>query len=389
MDPFTPSAIDRLSEGLNRLQELAPQLEHIIGTSISYRDVTGLEEVDDSLPSSFDEDFDPFDPNILVNLPPIGQPGSQSAVSQIEAPDVEKYNDQKSGPLVSIDCGIVRLGETENGSVIALRACIVKIIDSTPPSIQLFRTGPIYLHNSHKMQLLHQMGIDLGRPDQFVELDNAIPPQPIRVRSGVAKDSHAYGDRFRNWFERLVQQIAVSEIENGTILLDGALTVRTIDTPTSFLQNLAKIAGEKGNNIVAVSKQSELLVGGRSIRFWLNDKPRCCCYRLLSNIIKRDGELRVLGNVYAARFTNLGITFRMDVQAAPGKTDGEAIGRFYNSALMRGGYPDALVLAHAHSYFTSPHVLQLQAQAGAKYQFKPEPEVQLTGIFAPFGGRFK
>jgi len=105
--------------------------------------------------------------------------------------------------------------------------------------------------------------------------------------------------------------------------------------------------------------------------------------------MRREDTERVLGNAYAARFSVLGPTFRMDVKAVDGQTDNEAINQFYNSALMRGGYPDILVRAHTHSYFTSADVVQLQAQAGAKYRLVPRGEVDLSGIFGPFGGRFK
>ena len=79
----------------------------------------------------------------------------------------------------------------------------------------------------------------------------------------------------------------------------------------------------------------------------------------------------------------------MDVKSIRGQTDDEAIGQFYSSVQMRSGYPDILVRAHTHSYFTSPNVIQLQAQAGAKYKLVPEGEVELTGNLDSFGGRLK
>jgi hypothetical protein len=105
--------------------------------------------------------------------------------------------------------------------------------------------------------------------------------------------------------------------------------------------------------------------------------------------MSRERSERVLGNTYAARFSPVGSTFRMDVKPVEGQRHREAISRFFESTLMRSGYPDILVRAHAHSYFTSPHVTHLQAQAGAKYKLTPQPEAELTSIFGPFGGRFK
>lgn len=235
------------------------------------------------------------------------------------------------------------------------------------------------------------MGIHLKRPDIFVELDETDPEKarPIRVKSGVADDAHQYGDRFRNWLERLVQSIAVASVQNGIILFDGALTLRTRDTSSNYLMDLARLANNNGNAIIAISKQSMLQVMGKSIRFWLNDAPTQACYRWLTPLMSEDRKDRILGNAYAVRFSPLGPTFRTDVKAVEGQSYEEAINQFYSSALMRGGYPDILVRAHAYSYFTTPDVVQLQAQAGAKYSLIPQGEVNLRGIFAPFGGRFK
>ncbi len=107
-----------------------------------------------------------------------------------------------------------------------------------------------------------------------------------------------------------------------------------------------------------------------------------------SNQARGWGE-RVLGNVYSARFSTLGPTFRTDVKATRGGTDKEALDQFFSSARMRGGYPDILVRAHALSYFSSEAVMQLQAQACAKFGLRPRPEVSRAATFAPFGGRYK
>jgi hypothetical protein len=370
------SPVDELTTLLDEIESLAPTRAEAAGTRILLRG-TDEEPVDDSLPveEAVEEQYGDGD------LP--------SAIPVADAP-LSSFLKEQAGPLAAVDCGIVRLGETENGLVIALRAAII-LEDRGQSRVVLFQTGPLYLHNQKKQELLHQVGTHLGKPDLLVEYEdpNALNPVIRRVRPGVAHDSHKYGDRFRNWLERLAQRIAVSAIENGVVLLDGALTLRTIDTPPTYLEDLAARASDKGNAIVAVSKQSLLQVQGRPLAFWLDDAPEQPCYRLLSQLMRREDSERVLGNAYAVRFSPLGPTFRMDIQAAAGQSDDEAIGMAYNSCLMRGGYPDILVRAHAHSYFTSPDVLQLQAQASTKYSLTPRPEASLTAIFAPFGGRFK
>jgi hypothetical protein len=312
-----------------------------------------------------------------------------SALNAADVPPVEDFQVVNTGPVIAVDCGIVRLGETENGLVIALRATLV--CDGIPANGQLYRSGPIYLHNDQKLRVLHQIGRHLGNEDIFVRIDHSQdPPGLVAVKAGVADDAHQYGDRFRNWLERLVQRVAVDRVSNGIILLDGALTLRTRDTPEQFLHELASTAGNRGNALVGLSKQSRLLIRSRPIRFWLTDAPNRACYRNLSPLMDQgEGSERILGSLFAARLSRVGPTFRLDVRPAPGQTSREVLNQFFSSVLMRGGYPDILVRAHTFSYFTSPDVIGLQAQAGARYSLVPQAEVNLSGIFGPFGGRFK
>jgi len=374
--PDDSSPIQELQSFLNEIEALAPTRQETEGTRVDYRQVPAEDIVEDSLPSEEDFGDDPF---------------SDTTEEEVtESITVVDYQGAETGPVAAVDCGIARLGETENGLVIALRASII-VVGNNQAEISLFRTGPVYLHNRHKLQTLYQMGVHLGKQDHFVEVDNddADNPRPIRVKSGMAHDAHKYGDRFRNWFERLTQKIAATKVENGIVLLDGALTLRTLDTPDIFFHTLAASAGEKGNALIAISKQSMLQVDDKAIRFWLSNVPNRACYSDVTPGLRRADIERIMGNAYAARFSVLGPTFRMDVKAVDGQTDHEAINQFYNSALMRGGYPDILVRAHTHSYFTPSDVVQLQAQAGAKYRLVPHGEVDLSGIFGPFGGRFK
>lgn len=295
-------------------------------------------------------------------------------------------------PLVAVDCGIIRLGETENGLVIALRASIIQQIDNTY-KLKLYRTGPIYIRNIDKLRIMHMLGSQLGCESFYVETNDE--GEPIRLKIGYADDTHQFGDRFRNWFERKIQLIAASEINDGIILLDGALTLRTRDTPAGFIQRIASQASRKNNALVGISKQSRLQVYGRPFHFLLTPYPNRTCYCRLSEIIRRESEQghsraeRTLGNMYACRFSPVGGTFRVDVVPIPGQTDEEVLNTLYSSSIMKAGYPDILVQAHVFSYFTPSDAVQLQAMCGARYVFRPEQEQNITAIFAPFGGRFK
>jgi len=387
-----PIPVEALQELLEEMENWAPTRKQPIKTKVIYRSVRDEEVVEDSLPGE-----EPVEPDEAEQtsppteeFEPVEAEEATLPTEESELTKVSEFRPLQSVPVAAVDCGIARLGETENGLVIALRATIV-IDEGEASRVILFRTGPFYLHNQYKKESLYQVGKHLGKPDFFVEVDDTDLDNPVllKVKDGIAGDSHQYGDRFRNWLERLVQKVAVTSIENGIILFDGALTLRTRDTPQIYLKRLASLASNRGNAIIAISKQSLLQIQGKPIRFWLNDVPNLPCYRWLTPLMMHERAERVMGNAYAARFSVLGPTFRMDVKAVAGQSDDEAINQFYGSVFMRGGYPDILVRAHMHSYFTSPDVIQLQAQTGAKYSLTPESEVELTGIFGPFGGRFK
>jgi hypothetical protein len=361
------------SDATEQLQSFFEELDSLVqsrGARVTYRQVGEDEIVEDSGYGEGEIDL--------------------SVESGIEVSPITEFQRGSARPLAAVDCGVARIGETEDGFVMALRATVVKDHNGVS-EVSFLRSGAIYLQNRYKAEVLHRIGTQLGKDDFFVELDTSDHdrPRPVSVKSGVADTSYQYGDRLRNWFERLAQRIAVSSIENAIVLFDGALTLSTRDTPATYLRDLARIANSRGNAIIAISKRSQLQVGDRPIRFWLNDVPERPCYRLLTPGMTRERRERVLGNVYAARFSPLGPTFRVDVKPVDGQSDQEALSELYSSTGMRGGYPDILVRAHAHCYFAYPDIAQLQAEAGGRYGLTPVGEVELSGIFAPFGGRFK
>lgn len=372
------SDVPEIEELLDQLEHLAPHVADPLGKPTVYRAVDH-ELLNDAVD---DEDEGYFD--VAADMQDWMEWQAQQQLPFIYEIDLSQLTTSPR-PVAAIDSGLIRLGETEDGLIIALRGTIVTLIDGETV-LNLYRTGPIYLRNQDRLQILHALGTSLNRPDIFVEVEN---DQPVRIKSGVADDAQKYSDRFRNWFERILQRIAVRSITNGVVIIDGALTLNTRDTPTEFLTQLATTANDRGNALIGVSKQSRLQVADRSVRFWLSEAPRTTCYRQLSSLMSSEMKQRVLGSTYAIRFSPYGPTFRVDVKPVKGQSDTEAIETLFASCLMRGGYPDVLVQAHAHSYFTSPSVAELQAQCGARYSLRAAPELELTGIFGPFGGRFK
>lgn len=301
-----------------------------------------------------------------------------------------------SGPIVAVDGGLVSLGETDDGVFVAVRVYVL-VRDQDVFASHAVRTGVLFLPRSAdgKKEVLHAIGAAMGDPAFYVRMDRSDPsrPRPTALKLGTDRDAH-YVDRLRSLIERLAQFSAVSMVEDGTVLIDGALTLRSHDTPDSFLKQLARKASQHGNSLIAISKRSELLVEGRAVRFWLSDIPRVACYRDLTPALQFQAAHdkraeRVLGTVYAMRFSPLGPTFRVDVHPAAGMSEAEAINQLYSSAPLHYGYPDILVQAHALCCFSRADLLTLQAQVCARYRLVPKHALPLSHIFAPFGGRYK
>ncbi len=303
-------------------------------------------------------------------------------------------------PIAAVDASVMRLGESADGLVIALRGAIV-VRDGARSMTGLVRSGPIFLAWEHEAELLLTLGQWLGDPGYYVVAERSASGgyQAGKLKDGVGGRKYL-ADRFRAGLERYCQRLAAASIKNGTLLLDGSLTLRSRDTPDAFLNQIAYLAGRDGSSIIGISKKSELVVGGRAVSYWLDDKLQVACHRPLTPILQwedaqADSEHggradRVLGSVHAARLSPFGPTFRMDVKCAPGITDAEAIRRFYQSADIYCGYPSLLAQAHAACYISSADYLALQVQAAREFSLRPKRQaVSLKGAFAPFGGTFK
>jgi hypothetical protein len=220
----------------------------------------------------------------------------------------------------------------------------------------------------------------------------------VREKIQLAAHDHRLLDRARNLVERLVQQAICAELGDGIVLFDGALTLRTYDTPGYFLRRLHDRCQANELSLIAVAKKTGLTIRGVDIRLLLERDRALPCRRKLTRALKleearkkggKDPTPRWLGDLYVARFAPAGDVYRVDVDPPPGATSTEALDELHSSCLFRNGYPEALIEAHIHSYFTPPLVAQLQAYAVATYEFIPMPEPNLGPVFAPFGGRYK
>jgi hypothetical protein len=187
----------------------------------------------------------------------------------------------------------------------------------------------------------------------------------------------------------MLQLDVVQQLSGGILLVDGALTLRTYNTPGVFLERLGREAARRNSEIIGVSKKSRITVEGTHIGALLDQDPMDAGYRRINTIdsegIDAEAETRNLGVPFAARFAPGGFTFRVDVTGNSLLQSEEAVlDALYANTQMTLGYPNLLRLAHIHSAFTKDEIISLQVKAAHDYSISMRPPEDLSVIFAPF-----
>jgi NurA domain-containing protein len=306
--------------------------------------------------------------------------------------------------ITAIDAGVVKLGEIPEGVVGAVRAAAVTHRPDGSRRLLTYRTGTIVLTSRNRLVVFHGMGRALGREDFYVEMKNG---RPVAEKVHMGVHDHRLLDRARNFVERMVQRQVCSEVEDGIVVIDGALTLRTYDTPEIFLRGLENLCHGRRLSLVAVAKKTGLSIRGVDIRLLLDGEGGLPARRRLTRAVKMEASQRTrkngtrasehishqqhrfLGDLYVARFAPRGETYRVDVDAEPGMLSADVLDEFAAGCLHRLGYPEPLIEAHLFSYMQSSVVAELQAHAVVLNRLLLKPEPNLGPVFAPFGGRYK
>jgi NurA domain len=288
-------------------------------------------------------------------------------------------------PLVAIDAGVLDIGISRTGFALAFKAAVVtQDLDGTHTVTKI---GPRvkFIAPDNRAELLRFIGRELMNEDMFVEIKD---DGRLHIKAG-ATEPNQFKDRVRNFIERMLQLDVSRQFQNGILLVDGALTLRTYNTPQVFLERLAREAANRNSDIVGVSKKSRVTVDGVHMNALLDDSPADAGFRRIlavdSEGSEADAASRNLGVPFAVRFAPGGFTFRVDVaRRSLLQSEEEVLETLYANTRMTLGYPNLLRLAHVHSAFTKAEIVSLQVQAAHDYKVSMRPPEDLSVIFAPF-----
>jgi len=324
---------------------------------------------------------------VLEDIPP--EPEEDEEVSALAQSRLGQYTTFSISeipiPLAAIDAGVVDLGISRTGFALAFKSAVVlQDLDGTH---SVTKIGPRikFITPDNKADLLHFIGQQLMNEYMFVEVGD---DGTFEVKAG-STEPNQFKDRIRNFIERMLQLDVSQQLQNGILLIDGALTLRTYNTPQVFLERLGREVARCNSDIIGISKKSRLTVGGVHICALLDNAPPDAGFQRIISVDTSGGEAdavsRNLGVPFAVRFSPGGFTFRVDVaRRSLIQTEEELLNVFCGNMFMCLGYPNLLRLAHIHSAFTKAEIVSLQVQTAHDYGVSMRQPEDLSVIFAPF-----
>jgi len=246
--------------------------------------------------------------------------------------------------IVAIDVSSIKIGETNEGIICAIRGTIVW---KEKNRYKYLRIGPFPLHitEENKTEIYHL----------FRQHSLNLPNEPLN-HSNLINMPMKLGNLLERWIK---MEISCSS-QNSIILWDGSLTAGTNDSPTKTITQILEIARNRLNTVLAFSKTTHIRLLGHQITDLTGHyKPP---YLLqINGFPTRAGPINFLGNTYVAKFTNNIWAFRLDIdrKILP-EQQIEAVQRLLGNDILFYGYPEALRLAHIYSTFTATEVIGIQ-----------------------------
>ena len=275
-------------------------------------------------------------------------------------------------PVAAVDVSSIKVGETINGTVIAIRGAIVYRKNE---KYRYLKIGPFPFHitEENKGELYRLFG---AHPASILN-------EAYQVT--VAPEINYLQSKITSVFERWLHLSLASSLHNSLILLDGSLTAGNLEKTAETMQKLIETAKRNGNIVLAISKISRIRVGGLQISDFAYKLPSPCLVEL-DNLQFRYGGIKNLGRIYLAKLNGSKV-FRLDIYRETPKEEGiKAVEKLLASDLLIDGYPETLRLAHILSTFTANEIVGIQRYLNERFNFRIFDRLSIRKIlFGPYG----
>jgi len=272
-------------------------------------------------------------------------------------------------PIAACDASSVKIGETETGMIFAIRAVAVW---RQPERIAFTRWGPLLFHIPNSD----------GQQEKYRDDES-------RAFGGLSVKTLRVLTKLRNHVERWVQEELAITVKDGIVLLDGSLTAGTPDNPSSRVQRILSTARNNNSIVIALSKSTQLTVGGKNILGFF-DAEKIPHIIDITSVVKNEYPaypIRFLGRVCVSKLSPDGFLFRTDIDK---DTDEQqalvALGRIAGTDVIFHGYPETLRIAHIFSTFTANEILAVQRFIAFNHHVSLQARPNLRrSLFGPFG----
>lgn len=273
--------------------------------------------------------------------------------------------------VAGVDVSSIRIGETADGVLLAVRGAVVWNAHRT---YRYLRLGPFLFHVTES-----------NRKQIFSLLRKYQDDLPIEL---AASDLVHLQTRISSVLERWIQSNLCSTCSNTLILLDGSLTAGTPDTPESVVAKFLQVARARANRVLAFSKFSRVRFNGKTLTQIALEGNSPCLVKV-DGFLEGTSNFKLLGDVYVARFSDDDICFRLDVDKALQRSQVlDAVQRLLGNDVPNHGYgyPETLRLAHIYSTFTANEVIGMQRYLEHEQDLRisVKPNIRRL-LFGPFG----
>jgi len=273
-------------------------------------------------------------------------------------------------PVVAIDASSIKVGETRNGAICAVRGAVVW---NERGKYRCLRIGPFPFHITRENRRKILGFIGQFSPSIF----NSNMTFLIEAQSQLC-----------NALERWIQMAISSSTSNSIILFDGTLSTRPFNGNADILAQILRKARGNSNAVVSFSKFSTIKFLGKKITDLIAKQKEPCLLEINESMLSISSKtMRLLGKIYAGKLCGKGYAFRIDVdRMLPKEMQVIVIQRILGNDLAFQGYPETLRLAHIFSTFTASDVIGIQRFLTRKYGLKIVnwPNFRKV-LFGPFG----